>query len=208
MTATAYELAASAAQYLKKQTGIDQIDLALVLGSGWSAATDRLGEQLAELPLGEIPGFQPPAVAGHGGSLLIIKTPTGRLAAVLTGRTHYYEGKGADAVVHGVRSMAAWGARQLVLTNGCGGLNPEWIPGTVVLLRDHINLTGATPLVGPKFIDLSEAYSLRLRKAAQQIAPSYRKGSTCSSQDPRTRRQPRFGWPASWVETWLACRPR
>lgn len=71
--------------------------------------------------------------------------PAGRHAALFTGRTHSYEGRGAAAVVHGVRTAAAAGARTLVVTNGCGALNPAWAPGTPVLLSDHVNLTGATP---------------------------------------------------------------
>src|SRR5699024_8040006 len=119
----------------------------------------QLGDLVAETPLEEVPGFAKPAVAGHGGQLRVVRTAAGKTAAVFTGRTHFYEGRGVEPVVHGVRTSAAWGAKQLVLTNGCGGLNPAWAPGTVVLIKDHINLTGATPLEGANFVDLSEAYS-------------------------------------------------
>jgi purine-nucleoside phosphorylase len=95
---------------------------------------------------------------------------------VLTGRTHLYEGKGVDQVVHGVRSVAAAGAKIIVLTNGCGGLNRDWPPGTPVLIRDHINLTGETPLSGPAFIDLTEAYSSRLRDLARTVEPTLPEG--------------------------------
>jgi purine-nucleoside phosphorylase len=174
MTESPFELAEAAAAQLRDLA--PTIDLALVLGSGWSAGADRLGELIAEEPLENLPGFSKPAVAGHGGALRVIRTEGGRTAAVFTGRTHFYEGRGVDPVVHGVRTAAAWGAKQLVLTNGCGGLNPAWAPGTVVLIKDHINLTGATPLVGPKFVDLTEAYSARLRDLARTVDASLPEG--------------------------------
>lgn len=168
--------AATAATALRARFGIAGIDLALVLGSGWADAAADLGEPLGECPLAELPGFAQPVVAGHGGELRLVRTPTGRLAALVNGRTHYYEGHGVAAVVHGVRTVAAAGASTVVLTNACGGMSPEWGPGTPVLLRDHINLTGATPLVGPRFVDLTEAYSARLREVAHQVDPNLPEG--------------------------------
>ena len=135
------------------------IDIAFVLGSGWSAAADDLGEQIDQCPLEEMPGFARPTVAGHGGLLRLVRTPTAKIAAVFTGRTHLYEGRGVAAVVHGVRTAAAAGASVLVLTNGCGGLKPTGRPAPRCSFGDHLNLTGATPLVGPTFLDLTEAYS-------------------------------------------------
>jgi purine-nucleoside phosphorylase len=148
----------------------------MVLGSGWSAAADDLGETVAEVPLVELPGFSAPAVAGHGGALRVVTTAAGKTAGVFTGRTHFYEGRGVDAVVHGVRTAAAAGAETLVLTNGCGGLNRHWGPGTPVLISDHINLTGATPLRGATFIDLTEVYSQRLRDLAREVDPELPEG--------------------------------
>ena len=170
------KLAHEAVEFLSSRFGVDRIDLALVLGSGWSAGADQLGEGLGEITLGAVPGFRKPVVKGHGGVLKLVRTAGGRTAAVLTGRTHYYEGRGVDPVVHGVRTVAAWGASTLVLTNGCGGLNPAWAPGTVVLIRDHINLTGATPLRGATFVDMTEAYSGRLRDLARTVAPELPEG--------------------------------
>ncbi len=167
-----YDNAVQAADHLREVTGEQSIDMALVLGSGWSAGADLVGETVAELPLDSIPGFSAPVVGGHGGQLSLRRTKADKLAAVLTGRTHLYEGRGVAPVVHGVRTMAAWGAARLVLTNGCGGLRPDWAPGTVVMLTDHINLTGATPLVGATFIDMSEAYSAELRSIVHEIEPS------------------------------------
>ena len=98
------------------------------------------------------------------------------MAAIFTGRTHYYEGRGVAPVVHAVRTAAKWGASTVVLTNGCGGLNPAWGPGTVVLLKDHINLTGATPLHGANFVDLTDAYSPALRDLARTVDPDLDEG--------------------------------
>ncbi len=166
----------AAAAHVLAAFGIDRIDLALVLGSGWSSAAAGLGEPIGSLPLHTVPGFSAPVVAGHGGELRLLRTPAGKIAALFTGRTHFYEGRGVEPVVHGVRTAAAAGASVIVLTNGCGGLNPDYAPGTPVLIRDHLNLTGATPLVGATFIDLTEAYSARLRELAREVDPSLQEG--------------------------------
>ncbi len=170
------DLAREAAAALTERFGVGSIDLALVLGSGWSGASTGLGEPIGECLLSDLPGFAKPVVAGHGGALKLIRTPAGKVAALFTGRTHFYEGRGVAAVVHGVRTAAAAGASAIVLTNGCGGLHVEWAPGTPVLIRDHINLTGATPLEGATFIDLTEAYSGRLRALAHEVDPSLAEG--------------------------------
>lgn len=178
-------VAERAGQEILRRAGVERIDLALVLGSGWSSGADSLGAPIATCRLEELPGFSAPVVAGHGGELLICRVgaggeagqeASGKVAAVFTGRTHYYEGKGAAAVVHGIRAAAAAGAGVVVLTNGCGGLNPEWSAGTPVLIRDHINFTGATPLRGATFIDLTDAYSPRLREIARDVDPSLDEG--------------------------------
>ena len=171
-----YALAETAAAAIKERFGLTRIDTAFVLGSGWSAAADDLGAAVGECELAELPGFTKPVVIGHGGRLRIVRTDGDKTAAIFTGRTHYYEGRGVAAVVHGVRTVAAAGAGSIVLTNGCGGLNPDWPPGTAVLLRDHLNLTGATPLVGATFIDLTEAYALRLRALARTVDPALPEG--------------------------------
>lgn len=181
----AFETAAGAAEALRNRLGIASLDLALVLGSGWSSAADDLGEPIGSCALAELPGFAAPVVAGHGGALRLVRTPAGKVAAVFTGRTHLYEGRGVDAVVHGVRTVAAAGASTLVLTNGCGSLNREWAPGTPVLIRDHLNLTGESPLRGPTFLDLSEAYAPRLRAAARGVDPSLPEGVYAQFRGPQ-----------------------
>lgn len=171
-----YSLAKIAATAILERFDIPQVDVAFVLGSGWSAAADDLGQLIGSCELAELPGCAPPTVVGHGGSLRIVSTSTGKLAAIFTGRTHLYEGFGVDQVVHGVRSAVAAGAAVIVLTNGCGGLNPEWLPGTTVLIRDYINLTGSSPLLGARFIDMSMPYSARLRDLARSVDPDLPEG--------------------------------
>ena len=168
-----FDVAREAAAFLAQATGVARHDVLLVLGSGWGGAADLLGETVAEVPSHEIPGFSAPAVAGHGATTRSIRIEgTDRHALVLGSRTHLYEGRGVRRVVHGVRTAAAAGASTVVLTNGCGGLNPAWKPGTPVLIRDHINLTARSPLEGATFVDLTDLYSSRLRAVAREIDPT------------------------------------
>ncbi|ALN15527.1 purine-nucleoside phosphorylase [Acidipropionibacterium acidipropionici] len=166
-----WAVADRAARAVCDRLGIDRADIGLVLGSGWSAGADRLGEPLGSVPLADLPGFSAPVVAGHGGELRAVRTSSGRTAVVLTGRTHLYEGRGVEPVVHGVRTLARLGATTMVLTNGCGGLRREWGPGTVVAIRDHINLSGATPLSGATFIDMSTTWTPRLLDRVHDVDP-------------------------------------
>jgi purine-nucleoside phosphorylase len=111
--------------------------------------------------------------------------PGDRFALVLGSRTHYYEGRGVRAVVHGVRTAAAAGCSVVVLTNGCGGLNPNWAPGTAVLISDHLNLTGASPLEGATFIDLTDLYSARLRAICRDVEPDLPEGVYAQFRGPQ-----------------------
>jgi purine-nucleoside phosphorylase len=174
-TPSPYDLAEQAAATIAERTGVAQHDVALVLGSGWLPAAGMLGETVAEIDADEVPGFAKAAVAGHSGKIRSVRA--GDLnALVFLSRTHYYEGRGVAAVVHGVRTAAQAGCRTMVLTNGCGGLNPAWTPGTPVLIRDHINLTATSPLVGANFVDLTDLYSSRLRDICRQVDPSLDEG--------------------------------
>lgn len=164
-----FAAARAAADYIAEETGVDNHDVALVLGSGWAEAADLIGETTATLSAEEVPGFHAPAVAGHVGTIRSVLTKEGKRALVLGARTHYYEGKGVRAVVHGIRAAAAAGCSTLVLTNGCGGLNEDWAPGTPVLISDHINLTAASPLEGATFVDLTDLYSARIRGIAREV---------------------------------------
>ncbi len=172
------QLAASAAATaIAEQTGIARHDIALVLGSGWGETADRLGTTHARLDEATVPGFRSPAVMGHAGGIRSVGIgDSGRRALVFGTRTHLYEGHGVRAVVHGVRTAAAAGCRIIVLTNGCGGIDPAWAPGTPVLISDHINLTGVSPLEGATFVDLTDLYAGRLRAIAREVDPELPEG--------------------------------
>lgn len=179
--ATAREAAAAIA----RASGVERHDIALTLGSGWGAAADLIGETTATVPASDIPGFSVSGVAGHSGTLRSILLPSGKRALVIGARTHYYEQRDVHRVAHSVRTAAATGARILVLTNGAGGIKSEWTPGTPVLISDHINLTGATPLTGPEFVDLTDLYSSRLRALAREADPSLDEGVYCQFSGPQ-----------------------
>ncbi len=172
---TPQQLAQQAADRLRELTGVETHDVALVLGSGWLPAVDALGEATAEIDTTDLPGFSAAAVAGHSGKIRSVRSGDRNLLVFLS-RTHYYEGKGVAAVVHGVRTAAAAGCRAIVLTNGCGGLKETWAPGTPVLISDHINLTGCSPVVGANFVDLTDLYSSRLRAMCREVDPSLDEG--------------------------------
>lgn len=170
------EVARAAAAVIAERTGVERHDIALVLGSGWKPAAELLGEATAEIDNTEVPGFAAAAVEGHSGTIRSVPLADGRRVLVYGTRTHYYEGKGVRAVVHAVRTAAAAGCSTIVLTNGCGGLRPEWAPGTPVLIKDHINLTADSPLEGATFVDLTDVYTPRLRELAREIDPSLDEG--------------------------------
>ncbi len=174
-------VARAAADRLAELTGVPRHDVALVLGSGWAPAADLLGETLAQVQNTDLPGFAAATVAGHSGTVRSVRIgdrsdSSDRRALVFGTRTHLYEGRGVRAVVHGIRTAAAAGCRIVVLTNGCGGLDPAWSPGTPVLIRDHINLTGVSPLEGATFVDLTDLYSARLRSLCREVDPQLPEG--------------------------------
>ena len=168
--------AQNCASGLMERLGFESIEIALTLGSGWAKAADLIGETIAEIPADEVPGFKASGIPGHTGTIRSVRLPNGKHALVLGARTHFYEDKGVRAVAHGVRVAAACGAKIMVLTNGAGGIKESWSPGTPVLISDHINLTAASPLEGPTFIDLTDLYSSRLRGIARSIDPSLDEG--------------------------------
>ncbi|NHN56524.1 purine-nucleoside phosphorylase [Calidifontibacter sp. DB0510] len=181
-----FELAGRAAAAIRERSGVDRHDVALVLGSGWGETADRIGQTVATIDNTDVPGFTAAAVAGHTGSMRSIRIDgSGKHALVFGTRTHFYEGRGVRAVVHGVRTAAALGVQTLVLTNGCGGLRPEWAPGTPVLISDHLNLTAASPLEGATFVDLTDLYSTRLRELARRIDPQLPEGVYAQFRGPQ-----------------------
>jgi purine-nucleoside phosphorylase len=138
--------------------------VAIILGSGLGGVA--FGRALARIPYRRIPGFLPSGVAGHAGIL----TLEGR-AAVLRGRAHLYEGRPVEEVVRPVRVLARLGARTLLVTNSAGGVRASFRPGDLMVVEDHLNLTGADPLRGAaRFTDLSRAYDGGLRRAALAAA--------------------------------------
>ena len=178
-TPSPYDDARAAAERLAELTGVERHDIALVLGSGWLPAVDALGEATAEIETTDLPGFHAAGVAGHSGRIRSIRHADEageRQLLVFLSRTHFYEGKGVAAVVHPVRTAAAAGCRAIVLTNGCGGLKEGWRPGQAVLISDHINLTGTSPIVGANFVDLTDLYSPRLRGLCREIDPELDEG--------------------------------
>ena len=171
------DVARAAAAVIAERTGAERHDVALVLGSGWGQTADRVGRSVAEVDNTDVPGFAKAAVAGHSGTIRSVEIgDTGRRALVFGTRTHFYEGRGVRAVVHGVRTAAAAGCSTVVLTNGCGGLREDWSPGTPVLISDHINLTATSPLEGATFVDLTDLYSPRARAVAREVDPSLQEG--------------------------------
>ena len=148
---------------------------AVILGSGLGGFADRV-EDAVEIPYGEIPGWPVSTALGHSGTL-VVGTFAGVPLAVMKGRAHLYEGHAADRVVFGVRVLGRLGADALVVTNACGGVRDDLSPGDLVLISDHVNLQGTSPLVGPnddtlgpRFPDLSDAYDPALRAIAHDAA--------------------------------------
>jgi purine-nucleoside phosphorylase len=185
MSADPFALADEAAAALAAATGVARHDAAVVLGSGWKPAAERFGETTAEVALRDLPGFPPSTVVGHGSTVRSIRAGDRNLLAFL-GRVHAYEGHPPAVVAHGVRSAVRAGCRVVVLTNAAGGLREGMRPGDAVLISDHINLTGRSPLSGPvpddvdgwgpRFTDLTDAYSARLRALARELDPGLTEG--------------------------------
>lgn len=147
----------------------------MILGSGLGRLADEL-ESRVEIPYGAIPGWPVSTAAGHAG-VLVLGTVDGVPVAVLKGRAHLYEGVPAQQVVFGVRVLGRLGVRTLVVTNAAGGINEGFRPGMLVLVSDHVNLLGTSPLVGPnddslgpRFPDLGDAYDAELRGRAHEAA--------------------------------------
>ncbi|RNL78117.1 purine-nucleoside phosphorylase [Halostreptopolyspora alba] len=184
MTTEDLRTAQRAADELRQRTGVDSYAAAFVMGSGWGAAADALGEVVAEVETSALPGFQPPAVTGHSGRIRSVRSGD-RDLLVFLGRTHLYEGHGTAAVVHGVRTATAAGASRIVLTNAAGSLNAEMPVGSTVLIADHINMTGESPLEGPSFVDLSDTYSASLRAAAREADTTLREGVYAAMRGPQ-----------------------
>jgi purine-nucleoside phosphorylase len=174
-TENPYAAAEQAAAALREATGTQRHDVALVMGSGWVPAADVLGAARREVEVTSLPGFPPPAVAGHAGRVRSIAVGDAD-ALIFLGRTHLYEGRGTDAVVHAVRTALAAGCRLVVLTNAAGGIRDGLQVGQPILISDHLNLTARSPIGGARFVDLTDLYTRRLRELAREIDPSLEEG--------------------------------
>ena len=148
-------------------------DVGIVLGSGLGGLADDLDDAVA-VPFSELPGWPEATAPGHVGRLLLGRLG-GRTVVLLQGRFHLYEGNDPGLVVQPVLLFHALGARTVILTNAAGGLDPTFGPGTLMVMSDHINLTGRTPLIGqnadamgPRFNDMTDAWSPRLRAALHE----------------------------------------
>lgn len=178
-----YSLARSAADELRARSGVDHYDVAVVLGSGWREGAAALGKPEHDVATTTLPGFFAPTVAGHGGHVLSLRVGS-RYVALLTGRVHLYEGRSAIQVAHPIRTLICAGAQTVILTNAAGGIDPSMSPGEVVVIRDHVNWTGTSPLEGPappdefgsRFVDLSDLYSVRWRRAILAARGDLREG--------------------------------
>ncbi|HLB54965.1 MAG TPA: purine-nucleoside phosphorylase [Gemmatimonadales bacterium] len=164
----------AAREVIARRLGGRKPGLAIVLGSGLGELAERLGDPV-RIPYATIPGFHVPRVEGHQGEL-VAGTLAGRAVLAQSGRFHMYEGYTPDAVAFPVRVFAALGIRTLIVTNAAGGVRKSFGPGAIMLIADHLNLTGHNPLVGPahqgeeRFPDMTHAYDPALRGIARETA--------------------------------------
>jgi purine-nucleoside phosphorylase len=169
-----YDKVNQAARWLRDRLGVPP-DVAIVLGSGLGDFAAALLDSITS-PYRDIPNWPASAVVGHAGQLVVGRL-AGRRVAALCGRAHYYEGHDLGTVTFATRALGLLGVKTLILTNAAGGINVNFEPGTLMLIDDHINLMGNNPLAGPnedrfgpRFPDMTEVYSQRLRELAEQAA--------------------------------------
>ncbi len=163
-----------AAAFILEKAG-QKPELGLILGSGLGVLADEIENPIA-IPYNEIPHFPVSTVEGHKGQL-VIGTLSGKIVAAMQGRFHYYEGYSMQEVTFPVRVMKAMGMSHILVTNAAGGVNESFKPGDLMIIADHINYMGANPLIGPnekefgpRFPDMSSAYTKELVKLAEDIA--------------------------------------
>lgn len=163
-----------AADYIRSRSALTP-KVGLILGSGLGVLADHIEEPVS-INYSDIPFFPQSTVEGHAGELLI-GTVQGTPVVLMKGRFHMYEGYGPEMTAFPVRVMKELGVRTLLVTNAAGGVNTSYEPGDLMLISDHLNLTGRNPLVGPndeelgpRFPGMSQAYSRRLREIARKVA--------------------------------------
>ncbi len=164
-----------AAAYIKEKLGGRAPEIAITLGSGLGNLADHLVDAV-QIPYGEIPHFPVSTVAGHKGQFVVGKLE-GREVLCMQGRFHYYEGYDLKQVTLPVRVMKLLGISTLIVTNAAGGINTGFRPGNLMLIEDHLNLTGENPLIGEnlevfgdRFFDMTVAYDVEYRALAEQLA--------------------------------------
>jgi purine-nucleoside phosphorylase len=170
-----FEQVERAAAVLAARLGPVVPPIAIVLGSGLGGFVERLSDRV-EVPYDDVPGWPRPTVTGHAGRL-VAGAIAERPVLVLSGRVHLYEGRSLEEVTFAARVLARAGVRHLVLTNAAGGINAGLRSGTLMVIDDHINLMGTNPLIGPndarfgpRFPDMTEVYSRRLRALADEAS--------------------------------------
>ncbi|MCK4666493.1 purine-nucleoside phosphorylase, partial [Candidatus Dependentiae bacterium] len=162
-----------ARDFIFKKTSIKP-EIGVILGSGLGAFAEQLKDSTV-IPYSKIPGFQRSQVKGHSNELFLGKLRN-KTVAVMKGRYHYYEGYSIFDVTFPVRTLHALGVKKLIITNAAGSLKKSIPPGSLMFIKDHINLSGKNPLIGissefgEKFVDLTDAYSKKLLKPAQAVA--------------------------------------
>ena len=174
VTQSLYDRVQAAAEVVRGKSALVP-EIGIILGTGLGGLAREIAVE-AEVPYAEIPGFPLSTVETHAGRLLLGRL-AGRPVVAMQGRFHRYEGYDLQQVTFPVRVLHALGARMLIVSNACGGMNPLWGPGDLVLLSDHINLLGDNPLVGPnderlgpRFPDMSAPYDAELRALARKAA--------------------------------------
>jgi len=156
-------------------------NIAVILGSGLGALAREVTDG-TRIAYGDLPGFQKSTAPGHAGEL-VVGTVSGRDVAIMNGRVHYYEGYDIATIGFPVRVLGAWGVRTMIITNACGGLNPAFKAGDLMVINDHINFMGVNPLrgpnddrLGPRFVDMVGTYTEELRELAHKVDGDLREG--------------------------------
>lgn len=185
MTETSiFEKANKAASYIKEK-GVQEVEVGLILGSGLGELADEIEDAIV-IPYEEIPNFPVSTVEGHAGQL-VYGLLGGKKVLALQGRFHYYEGYTMGEVTFPVRVMSSLDAHSIIVTNAAGGVNEDFEPGDLMMITDHINFTGTSPLIGPndeekgpRFPDLSQAYDKEyqsfIEESATELGLSLKKG--------------------------------
>ncbi|RKY75876.1 purine-nucleoside phosphorylase [candidate division KSB1 bacterium] len=164
-----------AAGFLQKSIGADKVEAGVILGSGLGSFAEQI-QEVFSVPTDKIPHWPKSTVKGHKGRVVLGRL-SGSFIAIVQGRVHFYEGYSLKDVVFGIRVLKYLGMKSLVITNAAGSTNPDILPGSIMIIKDHINLIGSDPLIGenidelgPRFPDMSEAFCMEYRDAAKKAA--------------------------------------